>query len=79
MPAINLYQLPNCSYCTKVRNKLEEKKLKYSIINVPNNRSSPIRMDIFINSGVPTVPVIKIDEEWIGDSENIIAYLDEKF
>ena len=79
MPVINLYQLPDCPYCAKARAKLEQKKLKYSTINVPRERNVPIRMDIFINSGVPTVPVIKIDDEWIGDSENIISYLDENF
>jgi len=79
MPVINLYQLLGCPYCAKVRDKLEEKELKYSTINVPRERKAPIRMDLFVNSGVPTLPIIKIDDIWIGDSENIIAYLDEKF
>ena len=78
-----LYQFEDCPYCAKVRAKLDEKTLRYQKINVPRDRESPIRKEIAEKSGVLTVPVLKVvkdnEEKWIGESSEIIAYIDEKF
>ena len=79
MTNITLYQLLTCPFCVKVRSKLEEMNLKYEIVNVEGNREDPQRKEIFEKSGVATVPVINIDGKWIGDSGEIIKYLEEKF
>ncbi len=77
MNKIILYQLPGCPYCTKVRNKLEEMKLDYDIVDVENDRNDPVRQELLEKSNVPTVPVIQVDGEYIGESDIIIAYLEE--
>jgi glutaredoxin 3 len=74
---ITLYQFENCPYCAKVRAKLEDLGLAYEKVNVSNNRDDPLRQEIAENSGIQTVPVIKIDDEFIGDSQKIIDYLDK--
>ena len=79
MAEIILYQLPGCPYCAKVRAELSKREMDYLVVNVAKNRSDKLRMELFVNSGVPTVPVIKIDDLWVGDSENIITYLEEHF
>ncbi|HIJ11180.1 TPA: glutaredoxin [Candidatus Woesearchaeota archaeon] len=79
MATITLYQFEECPYCMKVRAKLAEMKLEYEKVNVPRDREDPLRKDLLEKSGVPTVPVIKIDDRYIGDSSAIVAYLEKKF
>ena len=79
MDKITLFQFEHCPYCEKVRKKLEQKKLHYHKFNVPRDRNDPIRKELFEKSGVTTVPVLKIDNKYIGDSEEIIKYLNANF
>lgn len=79
MIKITLYQFETCPYCEKVRQKLAEKRLEYEKVEVPRNRDDPIRKDLFEKSGVHTVPVIKIDNKYIGESGDIVKYLEENF
>ena len=79
MANITLYQLPTCPFCTRVRAKLEEMNVRFDIVNVAGSREDPQRKEIFEKSGVPTVPVIEIDGKFIGDSGEIIKYLEEHF
>ena len=74
-----LYQLPSCPYCRKVREVLEQKKIPYTTLNVAPNRSDILRQKLKEKSGVETVPVLKIDGKYIGESEAIITYLNQKF
>jgi len=53
--------------------------LEFEKIEVPRDRNSKVRKDLFKKSGVPTVPVIKINNKFIGESSDIIDYLDENF
>ena len=73
---ITLYQYENCPFCMMVRDKLEALGLKYDTIEVPRDIDAPVRRDLFDKSGVRTVPVIDIDEEWTGDSDAIIEKLE---
>ena len=76
---IILYQFETCPYCIKVRNKLDELGIEYKKIEVPRDRESTIRKEIFKKSKVPTVPIIKIGDFHLGESEDIIKYLEENF
>lgn len=58
---------------------MKEKNLDFEKINVPHDREAKIRKDLFKKSGVLTVPVIKIGERYIGESEEIIKFIDEKY
>ncbi len=79
MPTITLYQFEDCPYCEKVRGVLKEKGLKYDKVNVIRDRNDPLRQELAKKSGVPTVPVIKIDSRYIGDSQRIVDYLEDSF
>ena len=83
METITLYQLPTCPYCAKVRGKLEEfkdaGKLEFNLVNVAGNREDPQRQEIAEKSGTLTVPVINHGDTWMGESADILSYLEEKF
>lgn len=70
-----LYQLPSCPYCRKVREVLDLKKIPYVTLNVSPSRNDILRKKLFEKSGVETVPVLKIDGKYIGESEAIIQFL----
>ncbi len=72
-----LYQLPSCPYCRKVREVLDQKKIPYTTLNVAPNRSDILRQKLKQKSGVETVPVLKIDGKYIGESEEIIKYVNK--
>ena len=78
-PKIILYQFEECPFCAKVRSFLREMELPFTTINAPANRDDPLRKELFLKSGVSTVPVIKIEGKYIGDSSKIIQYLQEKY
>ena len=79
MTKITLYQFEQCPYCEKVRKVLAEKNLEYETVEVPRNREDPIRKELLQKSGVATVPVIKIDEKYMGESGDIVDYLEDNF
>ena len=79
MTEIILYQLEHCPFCAKVRAVLHELKMKYQMVNVPQDREDSLRKELFQRSGVPTVPVICIDGKYIGDSAKIIDYLGQNW
>lgn len=79
MTTITLFQFEQCPFCAKARAKLDELGLEYEKVNVPYDREDPQRKELFEKSGVHTVPVIKIDDKYVGDSSEIIKYLEENF
>ena len=84
MAKLTLYQFKDCPYCAKVRAKLDSLELEYDKVNVLRNREDPIRKELWRQSGVPTVPVLKITDKnqpdlFIGESEKIIDYLQQHF
>jgi len=79
MAKITLYQFEQCPYCEKVRQKLAEKNVEYEKVNVPHDREDPIRKDLLEKSGVATVPVIQIDDKYIGESSDIVNHLEKNY
>ena len=74
---IKLYQFEDCSFCEKVRAKLEELGFEYGKINVPRDRESAERKMLFEKSGVYSIPILEIDGKFIGESSVIIKKLEE--
>ena len=72
-----LYQLEDCPYCKLVKEKLEEKNIEYQNVNVIRSREDKLRKELFQKSGVPTVPVLQIGNKYIGESKDIIKYLEK--
>ena len=79
MATITLFQFEECPFCAKVRAKLDEMGLEYEKVNMPRDREDPQRKDLFEKSGVQTVPVIRIDDKYMGESDEIVKYLEENF
>ena len=72
-----LYQLEDCPYCKLVKEKLEEKNIEYQNVNVIRSREDKLRKELVEKSGVPTVPVLQIGNKYIGESKDIIKYLEK--
>ncbi|MEF8856287.1 MAG: glutaredoxin, partial [Haloplanus sp.] len=56
MPSLELYELPGCPYCVKVKNKLDELGLDYVSHEVPRSHSK--RTEVEALSGQTGVPVL---------------------
>lgn len=76
---ITLFQFEQCPFCEKVRQKLKELGIEYEKTNVPHTRDAEERKDLFEKSGVWTVPVLKIGDKYIGESGEIIKFLEKNF
>lgn len=77
MEKVILYAIVGCPYCQKVEDYLIENKLEYERINLPADREDPTRKEIAEKSGVLTTPVIKVGDMYLGESADIIAWLEE--
>jgi len=78
MPKLILYQYEECPFCTKVRAFLTEMKIKFKKVNVSFDHNDPLRKKLAKESGVKTVPIIEVDGEFIGESEKIIHFVEQK-
>lgn len=76
---IILFEIEGCPFCAKVKRYLEEKGLPFEEVVVAPWRDDPLRKELFEKSGVATTPVIKDGEQYIGDSQVIIAHLEQKY
>jgi len=80
MSNLELYELPGCPYCAKVKTKLDELGLEYVSHEVPRSHSE--RTDVKEVSGQTGVPVLvdpDHDVEGMAESDDIVAYLDETY
>ncbi len=73
-----LYQFEQCPFCEKVRQYLKQNNIECELVNVSYDRESDERKMLLEKSGVGTVPVLQDNDTFIGDSDKIIAYLDNK-
>jgi glutaredoxin 3 len=80
MPNLELYELPGCPYCAKVKTKLDELGLDYEPHEVP--RSHGQRSEVEAVSGQTGVPVLVDPDhgvEGMPESDDIVAYLEETY
>jgi glutaredoxin len=79
-PDLELYELPGCPYCGKVKRKLDELGLSYTSHEV--HRSHSQRTEVKRISGQTGVPVL-VDNtngvEGMPESDDIVAYLDRTY
>lgn len=76
---IELYQMQECPFCVKVRNKLEELNLSY--ISHPCLPGSPHREELEKLGGRQQVPFINDSEKGISmyESSDIVDYLEKTY
>ncbi len=71
---IQLYQYESCPFCEKVRRKLAQLNLEYEKIEVDRSKKPQVVIDL---GG--TVPVIDDHGIVMNESDDIVAYLEEKY
>jgi glutathione S-transferase len=80
MPSLELYELPGCPYCAKVKTKLDELGLEYVSHEVPRSHSERTEVkEVSGQTGVPVLVDPDHDVEGMAESDDIVAYLDETY
>ena len=77
---LELYELPGCPYCAKVKSKLSELDLEYESHEVPSSHSE--RDEVEAVSGQTGVPVLVDTDhgvEGMPESDDIVAYLEKTY
>jgi glutathione S-transferase len=80
MSTLELYELPGCPFCIKVKRKLDELGLDYVSHEVP--RSHAERTEVEAVSGQTGVPVLVDPDHGIDampESDDIVAYLETTY
>jgi glutaredoxin 3 len=80
MTDLELYSLPGCPYCAKVKDKLADLELEYVEHEVPSSHDE--RGEVERVSGQTGVPVLVDEEhgvEGMPESDDIVAYLEETY
>lgn len=79
-PNLELYELPGCPYCAKVKDKLAELDLDYVSHEVPSSHSA--RTEVEEVSGQTGVPVLVDKANGINgmpESDDIVEYLEQTY
>jgi glutathione S-transferase len=72
-----LYQAEWCPYCVRVRKKMTDLLLDYTIINVPHSHAE--RDEVKAASGQTSIPVLVDGDVVLDDDDTIIPYLEKKY
>ncbi len=72
-----LYQAEWCSYCARVRSKMTDLLLGYTIVNVPSSHSE--REEVQKVSNQTGIPVLVDGDTVLDDDDKIIPYLEKKY
>ncbi len=72
-----LYQFDECPYCQKVQRVIQELNLE---VEMRNTRKNPKwREDLIAFNGKTQVPCLVVDNKPMLESDDIVAFLREKF
>ncbi|MBV8670703.1 MAG: glutathione S-transferase N-terminal domain-containing protein [Candidatus Eremiobacteraeota bacterium] len=74
---MRLYNADWCWYCRRVRDKLDELRLDYEVIEVPVRHSQ--RGEVLEVSGQTSVPVLVDGDKVLDDDDIIIPYLEATY
>ena len=77
MKKIEIYMTNNCPYCVKAKSLLKKKNLKFSEIDISNDKALREKMTSMAN-GARSVPQIFVDNVHIGDCDKIYKLDHEK-
>jgi len=77
---LNLYQLPACPFCVKVRRSLKRDGLNINLRNI--NQNENYREELIREGGKRTVPCLRIEKKnepvrWLYESSSIVDYLQQ--
>ncbi|MDY6968109.1 MAG: glutaredoxin [Spirochaetota bacterium] len=77
MSEITLYHKWQCPYCTKVRDFMKQKGIEITLKDITED--SAIADELISIGGKRQVPCLVIDKKPMYESDDIIAWLDEKY
>jgi glutaredoxin len=82
LSGLSLYHTPFCPYCEDVRSTARRLGLDLELRDI--NESSERREELVTATGRQSVPCLRIESEggaveWMHESEDIAAYLEERF
>jgi glutaredoxin len=77
---LNLYQLPACPFCVKVRRAMKRDGLNIELRNI--NQNEAYREELIREGGKRKVPCLKITDEnekvtWLYESSDVIKHLQQ--
>lgn len=73
----SLYQFSACPFCIKVRRVMRKLNLPIELRNA--NTDESFKTELLTQGGSPKVPCLRIENQWMYESNDIIKYLEEKF
>jgi glutaredoxin 3 len=77
---LELYELPGCPYCAKVKTKLDELGLDYVSHEVPRSHSERTEVEeVSGQTGVPVLVDTEHDVEGMPESDDIVEYLETTY
>ncbi|MFW6436127.1 MAG: glutaredoxin family protein [Halococcoides sp.] len=80
MSEIELYELPGCPYCAKVKRTLDALDLEYDTVQVPANHGDRDAVEALTGqTGVPVLVDEAHDVDGLPESDDIVAYLEETY
>ena len=74
---LTLYFYKTCPFCIKVERFLAEKGLEISIVNLDDDMA--LVEELYHKTGSAQAPCLKINDSYMRESDDIIAYLDHHF
>lgn len=72
-----LYQAEWCPYCARVRAKMTDLLLSYTLVNVPSSHGE--RQEVQKVSNQTGIPVLVDGDIVLDDDDKIIPYLEKKY
>lgn len=72
-----LYKYDTCPYCMRVFRAID--RLNVNVEYRDTHRDAPWSADLRAHTGMTQVPCLKIDDEYMHESSDIIAWLDAHF
>ncbi|MGA2396052.1 MAG: glutathione S-transferase N-terminal domain-containing protein [Candidatus Lustribacter sp.] len=72
-----LYQAEWCPYCARVRQKLTDLLIDYTIVNEPYSHAERVATKAV--SGQTSIPVLVDGEVVLDDDDDILPYLEKKY
>jgi len=73
--AMSLYHIPMCPYCLKVRAVIDELGMNDRIELRDKMQNPAYAEELQAATGKTMVPCLRIGDEWMHESDAIIAYL----
>ena len=73
---ITIYGKTNCGFCTKAKDLVESRKLKYEYKDVGIGQDTLAELQAKVPMPVRSVPQIFVRDEYVGGYSDLIKYLE---